>query len=58
MVRVYNQATPLKEVLDMYSEEEEGKKVKCAGRIMTMRPHGKSRISPHKGVGQVNFKFI
>ncbi len=38
----YNDATPLKEVLDKYSEEEEGKKVKCAGRIMTMRPHGKA----------------
>jgi len=38
----YNNATPLKEVLDNYSEEEDGKKVRCAGRIMTMRPHGKA----------------
>jgi len=38
----YNHATPLKEVIDQYSEEEEGKKVRCTGRIMTMRPHGKA----------------
>ncbi len=38
----YNHATPLKEVLDKYSEEEEGRKVRCTGRIMTMRPHGKA----------------
>jgi len=38
----YNNATPLKEVLDNYSEEEDEKKVRCAGRIMTMRPHGKA----------------
>ena len=38
----YNNATPLNEVIENYSEEEEGKKVKCAGRIMTMRPHGKA----------------
>ena len=38
----YNNATPLKEVVDGYSEEDEGKKVKCAGRIMTMRRQGKA----------------
>ncbi|MCP4253793.1 MAG: lysine--tRNA ligase [Candidatus Scalindua sp.] len=38
----YDNATPLNEVIENYSEEEEGKKVKCAGRIMTMRPHGKA----------------
>ena len=38
----YNQATPLNEVIDGYSEEEEGKKVRCTGRIVTMRPHGKA----------------
>ncbi len=38
----YNQATPLNEVIDGYSEEEEGKKVRCTGRIITMRPHGKA----------------
>ncbi len=39
----YKPTTPLKEVLDNYSEEEEeGKKVRCAGRIMTLRPHGKA----------------
>ena len=38
----YKNATPLKEVVDGYSEEDEGKKVKCAGRIMTMRRQGKA----------------
>ena len=38
----YSNATPLKEVVDGYSEEDEGKKVKCAGRIMTMRRQGKA----------------
>ncbi len=38
----YDNSTPLNEVIENYSEEEEGKKVKCAGRIMTMRPHGKA----------------
>jgi lysyl-tRNA synthetase class 2 len=38
----YNNATPLNEVVEGYSEEDDGKKVKCAGRIMTMRPHGKA----------------
>ncbi len=38
----YNQATPLNEVIDGYSGEEEGKKVRCTGRIVTMRPHGKA----------------
>ncbi|MBO1225564.1 MAG: lysine--tRNA ligase [Candidatus Scalindua sediminis] len=38
----YNQATPLNEVIDGYSEEEKGKKVRCTGRIVTMRPHGKA----------------
>jgi lysyl-tRNA synthetase class 2 len=38
----YKNATPLKEVVEGYSEEDEGKKVKCAGRIMTMRRQGKA----------------
>jgi len=38
----YHNATPLNEVIENYSEEEEGKKVKCAGRIMTMRRQGKA----------------
>ncbi len=38
----YKNATPLNEVIESYSEEDEGKKVKCAGRIMTIRPHGKA----------------
>ena len=38
----YDNATPLNEVIENYSEEEEGKKVKCAGRIMTMRRQGKA----------------
>ncbi|ODS31970.1 MAG: lysyl-tRNA synthase [Candidatus Scalindua rubra] len=38
----YNRATPLKEVIDSYSAVEEGKNVRCTGRIMTMRPHGKA----------------
>ncbi|MDV5167115.1 MAG: lysine--tRNA ligase [Candidatus Scalindua sp.] len=38
----YDNSTPLNELIENYSEEEEGKKVKCAGRIMTMRPHGKA----------------
>ena len=39
---VYDNAMPLDEVIENYSEEEEGKKVKCAGRIMTMRRQGKA----------------
>ncbi|MHC4183642.1 MAG: amino acid--tRNA ligase-related protein, partial [Planctomycetota bacterium] len=38
----YNHATPLKEVIDSYSKDEEGKEVRCTGRIVTMRPHGKA----------------
>jgi len=38
----YDNSTPLNEVIENYSEEEEGKKVKCAGRIMTMRRQGKA----------------
>ncbi len=38
----YNHAVTLKSALDSYSEENEGKTVRCAGRIMTMRPHGKA----------------
>lgn len=38
----YNDAMPLKEVIDSYSEDGEGKEVRCTGRIITMRPHGKA----------------
>lgn len=38
----YNHATPLKEVIGSYSKDEEGKEVRCTGRILTMRPHGKA----------------
>ena len=38
----YNHTVTLKSALDSYSEENEGKNVRCAGRIMTMRPHGKA----------------
>jgi lysyl-tRNA synthetase class 2 len=38
----YNHATPLKEVIDSYSKDEEGREVRCTGRILTMRPHGKA----------------
>ena len=38
----YNHTFNLKKVIDSYSEDSEGKNVRCAGRIMTMRPHGKA----------------
>jgi lysyl-tRNA synthetase, class II len=38
----YNHATPLRKAIDSYSEDVEGKKVRCTGRILTIRPHGKA----------------
>ncbi|MFQ5963276.1 MAG: lysine--tRNA ligase [Candidatus Scalinduaceae bacterium] len=38
----YNHTITLKQAIDTYSNDGEGAKARCAGRIMTMRPHGKA----------------
>ncbi|MDR4504307.1 MAG: lysine--tRNA ligase [Candidatus Scalindua sp.] len=38
----FNHTVALKQVADNFSEDRESEKVRCAGRIATMRPHGKA----------------
>ncbi len=38
----FNHTVALKGVIDNFSDDKESEKVRCAGRITTMRPHGKA----------------
>ena len=40
--KCFNHTIALKKVIEDYTEDGEGEKVRCAGRIATMRPHGKA----------------